>query len=213
MRRTILIVVVLAVVTAACSGDNGTQVASLAEAGTLSTIASDTTEDTPEASEEDAILAFAACMRENGIEDFEDPEFDENGGIIFGFRDQAEAGEVDRDTIRQAMDACREHLDGLAFGPGSVDRSEIEDTMYEFAACMRDNGYDMPDPEFGTPGEGNGQGGGPFGEIDPADPAYQAAFDVCEEVFGGSIRLPGTGGPGGGPPGGGGEDGPPAGDG
>lgn len=200
MRRTIFIVAALAVVATACSSDGGTQVASLADAETLSTISSDATDDTPEVSEEEAILAFAACMRDAGIEDFEDPEFDENGGIVFGFRGLAEAGEVDRETIRQAMDACREHLDGLAFGPGSADRSEIEDTMYEFAACMRDNGYDMPDPEFGTPGEGTGQGGGPFAEIDPTDPAYQAAFEVCEEVFGGSIRLPGAGGTGGGPP-------------
>jgi hypothetical protein len=200
MRRTILIVVALAVVTAACSGDNGTQVASLADAETLSTIASEGTDDTADVSEEEAILAFSACMRANGISDFEDPEFDANGGIVFGFRGRVGDGEVDQEAMRQAMDACREHLDGLAFGPGTGDRSEIEDTMYEFAACMRDNGYDMPDPEFGTPGEGDGQGGGPFADIDPEDPSYQAAFEICQDVFGGSIRLPGAGGPGGGPP-------------
>ncbi len=198
MRRTIFIVVALAVVAAACSSDDSSQVASLADAATPTTIASEGTDATDEASEEEAILAFAACMRENGIEDFEDPEFDGDGGIVFGFRGQALSGAVDPDTIREAMEACRGHLEGLSFGPGAVDRSEIEDTMYEFAACMRDNGYDMPDPEFGEPGEGGGQGGGPFGDIDPDDPAYQAAFEVCGEVFGGTIRVPGAGGSGGG---------------
>jgi hypothetical protein len=48
---------------------------------------------------------------------------------------------------------------------------------------MRENGYDMPDPDF----SGNGHSGaGPFGDaIDIDDPAFQAAARLCEGIIGG----------------------------
>ena len=58
---------------------------------------------------------------------------------------------------------------------------------------MRDNGFDMPDPDFSRfalPGE-DGPGAGPFGDLDPEDPAFEQAFQSCED------SLPGFTGPGG----------------
>ncbi len=46
---------------------------------------------------------------------------------------------------------------------------------------MRDHGVDMPDPDFSGPGPGDGRG--PFGDIDPGDPAFAAADEVCRDVF------------------------------
>jgi hypothetical protein len=197
VQRIAIMLSAVVVLLAACSGDAGTRVASL-EGGPVDTVTVD--EDaTDTRSDEDAILDFAACMRDNGLEDFEDPEIDADGGIAFGFRGLVEDGEVDRDTVRAAMQTCRIHLEGLSFAASDLDRTEIEDQMFEFAACMRDNGIDMEDPEFsGTPGQG-GPGSGPFAELDPDDPEFQAALEACGDIFeGGFPAGPGAGRGGGG---------------
>ena len=199
MTRIPIALVALALVAAGCSSDSGTEVASLVDEQRTTPSLADPSDEV-EVDGDDAVLAFAACMRDAGLEDFEDPEIDGDGRIRFGFRELAEAGEIDRETIRTAMEACRSHLDGLSFGREQLDRSEIEDQLYEFAACMRDNGYDMPDPDFDIePGTGQGQGGGLFGDLDRDDPAFQSALEACQEAFGGQIRLGGPGGGGGQP--------------
>jgi hypothetical protein len=154
------------------------------------------------------------CLRDQGLE-VSDPEMGEDGNLRLGalFRESREAGDLDRDAVRRAMEACREYADAVRTHFDDVDRTEIEDQMYEYAACMRENGYDMPDPEFAEPGEGGGPGfgGGPFAGIDPTDPGFRAANEVCGDLFAGGMRPPG-GGPGGGPGGDGGTppEGPPA---
>ena len=58
--------------------------------------------------------------------------------------------------------ACGELLEGATLGfREGFDRTELEDTLVEYAACMRENGYDMPDPDFS--GSGAGPGAGPGG--------------------------------------------------
>ena len=198
MPRLVVLVAAMAVALTACGGSSGARVASIEDAAFDP--ATNTTTEAGVVDEEAAVLAFAECMRDQGVTDFEDPDIGADGSIEFRFRGQGEASVVDRETMRAAFDACRTEIEGLAFGPGSVDRSEIEDDLVEFAACMRENGYDMPDPDFGAtgPGQGDGAGqGGPFAGIDPDDPAFQGAIDACQEIFGG---LPfGGRGPGGGP--------------
>ncbi len=201
MKKLMIGLAAVAVFVAACSSSGGDAVASLDDAASVGAIADDAATDaTNEGTDEESILAFAACMRENGIEEFEDPNFNADGSLEFGFRGQAQNGDIDQDTIRAAFQACQSHLEGLAFGPGSIDRSEIEDNLVEFAACMRKNGYDIPDPDFSSFGQGQGQGGGgggPFGgDIDPNDPSFQSALEACEDIFGG-VRFGGAGARGG----------------
>ncbi|MEE8456868.1 MAG: hypothetical protein V3S28_02360, partial [Acidimicrobiia bacterium] len=74
-----------------------------------------------------------------------------------------------------------------------------QDNFLEFAVCMRENGYDMPDPDFsnfGQPGQGGGQGRGQLfgGDLDRNDPAFQSAFAACEDIFSDAFRIPGQGG-------------------
>ena len=159
-------------------------------------------ESTGAMSNEEAIFAFTACLREQGI-DVDDPEVDANGNVRPpGMRN---ADEGDREAMREAFDACGEYLQDATFGFNREDDTERQDMMFEYAACMRDNGYDMPDPDFSTthePGDGQGRGG-PFGSIDPDDPAFQAAQEACSDILGdfGGLRFGGPGG-GGPPPGG-----------
>ena len=195
MKKLVLIFSAFVLVLAACSSDSGSQVASLEDAA-VSDDGAVAEVDTDVANEE-AILEFSQCMRDEGIVGFEDPDIGEDGTIEFKLGGRTDDAEADRDTMRAAFEACQDHLEGLAFGPGSIDRSEIEDTLVEFAVCMREHGVDMPDPDFsafGPGGGGEGEGGIFGGAIDPDDPSVAAALEACEEVFGGSLRLGGPGG-------------------
>jgi len=193
MKRTLVVLSALALVLAACSSDGGTDVASLE--AVVSDVAAAADDASSDALDEDSILEFSQCMRDNGVPDFEDPEIGADGSVEFRLGQASQPSEVDRETMRTAFEACQDALGGLSFGPGSADRSEIEDTLYEFAVCMRDNGYDMPDPDFSRLGQGGGEGeggGGPFGEgFDPQDPEFLSAMSACQDVFGGSLRFGG----------------------
>ena len=212
IHRPLIVVALLALLSTSCSGASDAQVATLSGDGSVSSPSDEVPSDP---SIEDAVLAFAACMREHGVETFEDPEVGADGSVGFGFRgaggDEDPFGGVDRDTVRQARNACSELLEGVAIGPGGgqFDTEEFQDRFVEFAACMRGNGVQMDDPDFSGgfgPGQGGEprEGGGPFGDIDLDDPAVQQAFETCQAVFGDDFPLPrGGAGPGGRPPTGG----------
>jgi len=209
VRRSIIIAAVVAfgLLAASCSGsDSGSDVASLETPAETTDSQEQVHDDETVAepvSDEEAILAFAACLREEGI-DVEDPTVDADGNLRPPR--PRDIGQEDREMVRAAMASCGEHLENVAFGLDAADRSDREDQLFEYAACMRENGYDMPDPDFsafGQPGEGGGSGaggGGPFGAIDLDDPTFQTAQEACAGIFGGD-RVPG-GGPGGGVAGG-----------
>ncbi|MCP3996632.1 MAG: hypothetical protein GY722_16475 [bacterium] len=197
--RVMVLLLALGLLTAACSGTDGSDdgVASLeTDAPTAAGVADDQSADEVDA--EQAMLDLAACLRDQGL-DIEDPTVDADGNVQFGgFRGAEAEGDIDREAMRAAMDSCQEQLDGavLGFGGRDFDPTELEDTMVEYAACMRDNGYDMADPDLsafgpGAGGEpGQGGGGGPFGAIDSDDPDFVAANEVCGDILAG---LPGGG--------------------
>ena len=203
MQRMLIVIAALAVLLAACSGSETAGVATLDDPSDAAVVEEQSVQSDgdDEHSGEEAVLAFAQCVRDNGVEGFEDPDITADGSLDFR-RGAGELGDVDRETLREAFRACRDHLDGLAFGPGrgDFDPSEIEDRLVEFSACMRDPDRgdipDFPDPDFSNFGPGNGVrgGGGPFGEgFDFQDPAVQDALEACQEVFGG-FRFGGPGG-------------------
>ncbi len=167
--------------------------------------AAEDAETETELTQEEALLAFAQCMRENGV-DMEDPTVDADGNLVFGRFGGQEPGQVsdeDRDTLGAAREACSAEFEGAALGFREVDQTALQDNLLAFAQCMRDNGYEeMEDPDFTAlgPGAGGEGGGGPFGDIDPSDPKFQAAQDECSYIVAGF--GPGDGrGLGGGPPG------------
>jgi hypothetical protein len=115
--------------------------------------------------EQDAArVRLQECLRENGV-DLPDRQPGEGGGGL---------GDVDRDALEEAMEACEEHRDE-AFGNLEGDRQEIEDAFAKFSQCMRGEGIDMPDVSFG-------EGGPPAGEqLDRDDPDVQAALEKCQD--------------------------------
>jgi len=184
-----IITLALAVVLAACGSGDGDEVSNI-DTTPETTI---TVDDT--AALEAQLLDLAACMRANGLPDFPDPTVAADGTIQVFPGGPPE--DLDPDGLARAQEACADLIDDVVIGFLPEDTTELEDRFLAFAECMRDNGVDMPDPDFSAgffPGPG---GGGIFGDIDPEDPAFQEAADACSYLFEG--LFPGVGGgPGGG---------------
>lgn len=179
----LIVATAAALVFAACGGDDdgGDGVASLA-GDTTTTVAA--TGDRV-ASNELAVLALTACLRENGL-DVQDPRMDENGNVdLQSFFEVA--SEVDPDDAQVALEACSDLLDDVQLGFDQIDLTDLQDTLVEFADCMRANGYDLPDPDFSITAL---QSDGPFGPIDLEDPAFEAALGSCDDILAG-INLTG----------------------
>ena len=105
MRRLPLLVIGLALVAAACGGSNEAEVATLENAATpLEQTVSDASDSVDD---EQALLAFAACMRENGVEAFPDPRLNADGSVSFGTGGGSTPfGDVDNDTAEAAVNGC-----------------------------------------------------------------------------------------------------------
>lgn len=184
---------------AACGGSESPEVANL---GTDTTTDAEADATEAPSDPEEAILAYTQCMRENGV-DLPDPDFSvepgEGGGGFFG------QGGIDPEDpdFQEAQEKCGSNLESIqgTFNPDN--QEQFQDAALELAQCMRDRGFDVPDPDFsqGGPGQG-GPGGGILGDsgLDPEDPEVQAALEECQEAAFGDLDI---GPPGGGPPGGG----------
>jgi hypothetical protein len=197
MRRFLLPVLAFSLLAAACSSaTEGGEVASLAAAAEDEPAGAIVNEDVDR---EAALFAFADCLRDEGVE-VSDPEVGPDGELRLPRPDSLE--EDDRQAMQAARQECSEHLEGVTIGFADRDSTEFQDMLLEYAACMRENGYDMPDPDLTgfQPGSGQGGGGGVFGGLeDRNDPTFISADEACRDIFGDSGFLGGQGrGPGGG---------------
>jgi len=115
-------------------------------------------------------VRYAECMRERGF-DVPDPKPGLAGARSLLIDDDQRT----KPGYRQAAEECRRHLEGLSAQISDEQRAQIEEARLEFARCMRDEGFDVPDPR---PGQGpDGQGG--LGDLDLDDPRVAAAMDKC----------------------------------
>ena len=195
MFRLILATVAMVAFVAACSGTaTGPGVATLDDPG-----ASGSPGASPAASvltPQDAALAFARCMRENGI-DMPDPIVSTDGNGRTKIDQRAGPGAdtpASKDKFNKADETCRHFMEAaMPNGQGPAMSAEDQDKVLAFAKCMREHGVDMPDPDFSGGGvriqvnSGSASGGtGP-----KEDPAFEAADEACSSL------LPGKMGPGG----------------
>jgi hypothetical protein len=153
----------------------------------------------------DAAFEYAECMREHGIEDFPDPQIEANGeGVSIG----ADGGAMDAEDpeFQAADEACQPIMEEAMDegGPSLTpeEQAERQDMALAMAQCMRDRGWDFPDPEVDEHGgigirveEGNNM---PAPE-DPDFEQFEQDQQECNEEAG--MDEP----PGGGQGGGGGE--------
>jgi hypothetical protein len=180
-------VVLLTLLAAGCGGSGGDSngVPSL-----RGNDGSTTTTTNGGADREQALLDFARCMREQGVP-IQDPQVDSQGNLQL---QPGQFGDVDQATVEKAREACQEHLEGVTRGFTPEDQTRLQDALVKYASCMRQNGYDMPDPDFSQGGRAF------FGNIDRDDPAYQKAHEACKQRL---AQLQGGGAGGGGNSGGG----------
>lgn len=155
---------------------------------------SDSSSEDEQASFDDAQVEFAQCMRENGV-DIPDPEPGEDG---FGF--QIGEGGVDpgSEDFQQAQEQCGEILQDAIPEGERPDSAETEDQLLELTQCLRDEGYDLPDPQLADFGSGGGPPETDSGEMEQlqelmGDPEFQQAQEDCMEETG--VELGGPGGP------------------
>ncbi len=182
-RSNILLLITVAVLIAACgSDDTGEGIATLESSTTTPASVTTYTTTQTEFSEEQA-LEFSQCMRDQGL-DFPDPTLDAEGNLTMDELDMMAFGSTPEEiqaTLETAMAACSEYLEGVSFGGGQMpDLVELQDTFLEFTTCMRENGYDMPDPDFSAGMSGFFELGA---GIDQDDPVFQAAMAQCQGIF------------------------------
>jgi hypothetical protein len=184
---------------AACGsgGGSGNDVASLAAADGEQAAGQNTSDQKGNSDKdpEEAMLDFAKCMREHGI-DMPDPEFTGGGGGAGSARPgvaiRIGGDGMDPEKMEKANEACRPLLADA--GPmremTPEERQEMQDKAIEHSRCMREHGIDMPDPVFDSSGGGAmvriseaGKGG-----IDFDSEEFQEASEACGEIFGGAVK-------------------------
>jgi len=183
--------VVAVTVLGACGGSSpSAQVASLAGSQSAGATTTTTASPTSEADAQQAMLDFAQCMREHGI-DMPDPQFGDNGQASFSVGD--EGAPADKTKLDDAQKACQSYLDKVKSNAPPMDPAKVEaekQRMLDFAQCMRDHGIDFPDPQISTDGGGlQVQLGGPG--LDPNSPGFKDANDACAAQVG--LPQPGDG--------------------
>ncbi|HEX9887994.1 MAG TPA: hypothetical protein VGA69_00830 [Nitriliruptorales bacterium] len=171
-RRTFgaVAAVVALLVLSACDGTSGGGgVASVGEGADAA--AAEDGEDAPPLDADAQALAFAECMREEGV-DMPDPAPGQDG-LREAFR-REDVQDGDRATIEQALAACEDLLPQRDHGAGAGHDQERDEMMLELAECLREQGLDVPDDLFA---------GGAMHDVE--DDELRAAMEECRDVAGG----------------------------
>ncbi|MFV2062683.1 MAG: hypothetical protein ACC726_04110 [Chloroflexota bacterium] len=143
-----------------------------------------------EVDSQDALLQFASCMRDNGI-DFPDPQFGVGGGPFGGDGSGLAGIDLSSSDFLDAVEACQSFLESLQPEVDSEQRAEQIEQLLEFAECMRAEGIDFPDPDP-VRGLTIASFRGEDGEliIDPFSADFLAASSTCASVVG--VEIPGS---------------------
>ena len=130
---------------------------------------------------EEAELAHAQCMRDHGI-DWPDPEF-VDGEWELRLDDDIDLESPEYKAAEAECAQVRQEAQPEAHDMNPEERAHLEEEMDRalgFAACMRDQGLEFPDPVM----DDNGNISGPAGPMDGDWDAFEAAKAVCEEQAG-----------------------------
>lgn len=186
----------MAFAVAACGGGGAEERPGVA---TLRTAAPDVAASAEPGMETDgrqALIDYAQCMREEGV-DYPDPRFDGEGRILIA-QSAAELMALDLESPAYitARDACTERMGGLAQLIDPEQQAQLRDSLVGFAGCMRENGVEIPDPRMGPDGMPILFGeGGMADAIDMRDPEFLAGLVACRTELS-RIPVPGLGGEG-----------------
>lgn len=121
---------------------------------------------------EDWRLALDDCMAEAG---FDLPSVAIQGEDGGGNAVSVDPDEVDLEALEAAQEVCFEKVGDPPAQEGVPSDDEMHELQLDFAKCMREAGYEYPDP---APGKGGAVSAMPADEFDPAD------IDRCTEEAG-----------------------------
>ena len=153
----------------------------------------------------EAILAYAQCLRDNGI-DVDDPQAGSAGArAIFGGGPGGQDGGIDRrsDEFITANEACGSILEASRPEIDPAAEQERLEEQLALAQCIRDQGFEAyPDPVIGADGRLERVRGLEMADtgIDRRSPEFQEALSICRDEMGleGGPGFGGAFGPGGG---------------
>jgi len=145
-----------------------------------------------------AALAFARCMRANGVPNFPDPR--PGGGFVFN----ANGINPPAPAVSAARAKCQKLMSGGPPGPGTKTHPAAQtlSKLLAIARCMRSHGVpQFPDPRTSVPIQPFGAGGGVITDYDGAillfpstlnmqSPAYNQAVAACGILAGKLGRGP-----------------------
>jgi hypothetical protein len=170
--------IILLGMSAACGGNGNANDSALPDAAGASSASpsGSSGDDEADLDPEDAMLKFAQCMREHGV-DMPDPT--PGGGV------RMNGDGLSEDQMQAAQAACQKWMDMAEPEDGGHELTEEEKQAFlDMAACMRERGYNFPDPTFDggrvtqkiEKGEGNLPG--------PDDPAFKKDMEECSAEAG-----------------------------
>lgn len=183
MRTASFLIVAFALILSACGGDSDS--AGVASLDTTTTTAAGAPTTAPEqVDQEEAAIALVACLRDQGLE-VDDPTVDAEGNVQFPPPDPNNP--IEQDELEAALENCQEELQAVVVGfTANFDFTQLQDTLLEYAECVRANGFDLPDPDFSNLDFGGDEPpSGPFGDVDFNDPDFIAANEECDDILSG----------------------------
>jgi hypothetical protein len=168
--------VALGAVACGSGDDAGKAVASVPGSASTTAQAAGSTEGDP--------LAFAQCMRENGLPDFPDPKPGQGISMKPGSSLDPTSAQ-----FKAAESRCKQYAPANPVTGGPEDQWSSADKL-KFAQCMRENGVStFPDPGSDGSLPPIIQGG----DMDPESPQFKAAEKACAQYQPQNIPKQGPG--------------------
>lgn len=131
----------------------------------------------------DQAVTFAACMRENGVTEFPDPNGSGDQEFVEGIE---RAQDLSTTAWDKAIAACKDLQPPGLLG-GKATPEEMRERL-AFAQCMRDNGVeDFPDPTNDGPLIDTNRIPSAAGRGARSIPGFQAAMERCRDVLAGAL--------------------------
>jgi len=154
----------LVLLAAACGSSSGSHVAQLG-----STARQDRSSSSAASAPENGALAFAGCMRSDGVSAYPDPD---GSGLA---KPSLQQLGVSSSRFQAAQTACRHLLPRGGRPPNQAVRQQVRAQSLRFSQCVRAHGV----PNFPDPGS-DGRIPDPAGAgIDQASPKFRAANQAC----------------------------------
>ncbi len=157
----------LALVAAGCGGgSSGGQVAQLGSTATQSSSSANVSAASAQAS---GALAFAGCMRSNGVSKYPDPT---GSGLV---KESLQQLGVSSSRFQTAQGACRHLLPNGGLPPSQAEQQQVSALSLRFSQCVRAHGV----PDFPDPGSDGRIPDPATVGIDQGSPKFEAANQAC----------------------------------